>query len=188
MGWTGPVTDINEGQTNMAKSFTGPEFVKALSEGGLREPIVREGMVKPSENDTTSIEFSEGNMCELWTKIPVDMIERVEYVSNIRCQDHQHPLVRLFLKEPPAENKLAGVLSELLRANPRVRGQKTVARAASGWACGCSGTCYDGTGTGATGYGSTIAEAISDCESRLKSTCLDNGGLKTYVGGGCSEA
>ena len=171
----------------MPKSFSGADFVKALSEGSLREPIVKEGMVKPSENDPNSIQFSEGNTCQNWTKIPVEMIERVELLANIRCKDHQHPLVRLYLKEPPGENKVAAVLSELLRDGTRTRSSVAARTATGSWACGCTGTCYDGTGTGATGYGSTIAEAISDCENQLRSTCISNGGLKTYVGGGCSE-
>ncbi len=170
----------------MAMSFTGAEFVKALTEGNLREPIVKQGMVKPSEDDPSSIQFSEGTACQIWTRIPVEMIERVEFVSTIRCQDHQHPLVRLFLKEPPGENKVAGVLSELLRAAPQAR-ERTARAAAAGWACGCSGTCSDGTGTGATGYGSNIGAAISDCESRMRGTCIGHGGLQTYSGGGCSE-
>jgi hypothetical protein len=116
------------------------------------------------------------------------MIEKVEFISTMRCHDHQHPLVRLFLKEPPGENKAATVLSEWPRASSQVRESTAVVRAAAaGWACGCSGTCYDGTGTGATGYGGAIAAAISDCESKLRGTCIGHGGLKTHVGGGCSE-
>jgi hypothetical protein len=99
----------------MAKSFTGTEFIKALAEGSLREPIVKEGMVKPADNDPNAIMFSEGTSCLFWTKIPVEMIEKVEYATTIRCQDHQHPFVRLLLKDPPAENKVATLLAELLR-------------------------------------------------------------------------
>lgn len=172
----------------MPKSFSGADFVKVLSEGSLRDPIIKEGMVKPSEDACDSIQFSEGTTCQIWTKIPVDMIERVEFLSNIQCKDHQHPLVRLFLKEPPGENKAAAVLFELLRHSSPAKSSGTIAKAAAGgWACGCTGTCYDGTATGATGYGSTIGEAISDCEKQLRLTCISSGGLKTYVGGGCSE-
>ena len=100
----------------MAKSFTGVEFIKALSEGSLREPVVKEGIVKPAD-DLKAIFFSEGTSCLFWTKIPVEMIEQVEYITTVRCQDHQHPLIRLFLKEPPSENEVAAVLSELLRTS-----------------------------------------------------------------------
>ena len=58
--------------------------------------------------------------------------------------------------------------------------------AASGWACGCSGQCYNGSGVGATGGGDTIAASISDCESQLRGSC-GLSGLKTYVGDRCIE-
>ena len=52
----------------MAKTFTGADFIKALSEGTLKEPIVREGMAKFSDNDPTALHFSEGTGCTSWTR------------------------------------------------------------------------------------------------------------------------
>ncbi len=41
---------------------------------------------------------------------------------------------------------------------------------------------------GATGYGANIGKAISDCQAQLeKNACINEGGLKTYIGDTCIE-
>jgi hypothetical protein len=99
----------------MAKSFTGAEFLKALSEGSLKEAITAEGIVKLDPNDHHTILFSKNTSCAFWTKLPVEIIEKVDYLTAVHCQDHEYPLVRLHLKEPPADNKLASVFAHLVR-------------------------------------------------------------------------
>ena len=111
----------------MKKLFTGEEFVKALAAGTLRDPILKEGMVKPSETSQDEILFADGMSCQNWTVIPVDMIESVEFIANERCQDHHHPYVRLFLKEPAMENRHAGIFAELLRQRPVQSEHRTAA-------------------------------------------------------------
>lgn len=109
----------------MTKTFTGEEFLKALSEGNLREPIGKTGMVKPAADGTPAIQFAEGTACGQWTTIPAEMIEKVEFLRTVPCRDHQHPLVRLFLKEPPASNPLATVFAELVRNSPQPASRPT---------------------------------------------------------------
>lgn len=99
----------------MAKSFTGEQFAKALSEGTLKESIVRIGMVKPDEGGPSAILFAEGTSCAKWIKIPVDLIDDVELITKISCRDHEHPLVQIRFKEPPKENESARVFAELAR-------------------------------------------------------------------------
>ena len=56
------------------------------------------------------------------------------------------------------------------------------------WACGCSGVCKSSPlMRGATGYGANIGKAISDCQAQLEMTCINEGGLKTYVRDTCIE-
>jgi hypothetical protein len=109
----------------MAKSFTGQEFVKALAEGALRNPVVREGMAKPSEHGVDEIQFSEGRSCLNWTTVPADLIERVEFITEVVCKDHRHPYVRLILKEPESGNRQAGLLAQLLRNSGGQTGAST---------------------------------------------------------------
>src|SRR5438874_2049401 len=101
----------------MSQLFTATDFVKALSEGGLHRSIVREGMVKLIDGDQGAILFSEGTTCQTWVRVPLSLIERVEYRSNVRCQEHEHPFVRLHLKAP-ADNPAAELFANLLLSAP----------------------------------------------------------------------
>jgi hypothetical protein len=98
----------------MSQQFSGAEFIKALGEGGLKEGFIREGMVKQEENDPNAVQFSEGTDCSLWTKIPVGMVEQVEFLRFVSCRDHSHPFVRLHLKAP-GEGSEAAVFAALLK-------------------------------------------------------------------------
>jgi hypothetical protein len=102
----------------MPKSFSGPDLLKALSEGGLRdlrEAIIKEGIVKQDENDPNAILYSESLSSTSWMSIPVEMIEKAEYIKNVHCNGHEHPFVRLHFKEPAQDNKEASVFADLLR-------------------------------------------------------------------------
>src|SRR5262249_16384381 len=98
----------------MPASFTGKEFIDALKKDTLKEPIIKDGMVKQDEKDSTVILFTEGASCDIWTKVPVDLIEKVDHMGTIRCRDHQHPFVRLHFKAP-GNNPVAAVFAELLK-------------------------------------------------------------------------
>jgi hypothetical protein len=99
----------------VARLFSAPEFVKALTEGALNNPIVKEGMVKVEKDDPHALFFSEGTHCYSWARIPFELIEQVEYIATVPCQDHEHPIVRIQLKEPPADNPIARSLAALVR-------------------------------------------------------------------------
>ncbi len=104
----------------MGQEFTGTDFVKALAEGALKNHIVREGLAKQQEKDAKSILFSEGD-CTDWIPIPVKMIEKVEFIRNMPCKDHEHPFVRLHLKSP-VDNPEAEVFSRLLASSSHCLG------------------------------------------------------------------
>lgn len=80
----------------MSTSFSGEDFAKALVEGSLKEPLVLFGMVKSSE-DPKVVLFSLGTSCQQWTSIPIEMVNKVEWLGKISCRDHTHDLVLLFL-------------------------------------------------------------------------------------------
>jgi hypothetical protein len=110
----------------MPRSFSGPEFLKALIEGTLKPSLFRVGMVKPCDQDAYALMFAEGASCEHWVKIPLDMIESIEHLGDAPCVDHQHPRVRLHLKDAPPESREAAVYASLLRLS-------TANRAAEAW-------------------------------------------------------
>jgi hypothetical protein len=98
----------------MSKSFSGAEFIKALADGSLKPPIILDGVAKLAENDPHAILFSQGTSCAFWTRITVEMIDTVDLITLVRCDHHEHPFVRIRLKEA-ANNPAAAVLADLLR-------------------------------------------------------------------------
>lgn len=106
----------------MVQEFTAAAFAEALAAGTLKEPIIREGIAKQSDKDTDSILFSEGLDCTHWIQVPTKIIEKVEFLHNVPCKDHEHPYVRIHLKSP-SDNPEAEVFSDLLRGSTRRHSQ-----------------------------------------------------------------
>ena len=97
------------------KSFAPAEFVKALRTGFPSDPVVIEGIVKESDGED-SLQFSFASDCNKWVKIPVELLDgQVEYRGTAPCRDHEHPRVRLTLKEPEGSNPASRAFFELLR-------------------------------------------------------------------------
>jgi hypothetical protein len=102
----------------MSRTFSGTEFVAALAAGPLKRQIVKVGMVKPDDSPD-AIQFAEGTNCSGWSKIPVQFIETVEFIGNVTCKDHEHPLIALELADPTSDE--AAVFADLLRNTARQR-------------------------------------------------------------------
>jgi len=99
----------------MSSTFTGPDFLKALKEGDFKPSLFRIGMVKPCDDDHNAMMFAEGNSCKRWVKVPLDMIASIDHLGESPCLDHQHPRVRLHLKDSPTLSREAEVFANLLR-------------------------------------------------------------------------
>jgi hypothetical protein len=103
------------------------EFIQRLSANDLpdNDAVTIAGIVKHDAGTTEVIQFSASMSCERWLTIPASMIENVTHLRNAKCKDHQHPLVKIRLKQPDAARTdlafLLGLVSEL---------QSTVARLA----------------------------------------------------------
>lgn len=96
----------------MKTTFTGDEFVKALSEGGLQKPLMLTGMVKKSE-DPTVILFAPGTLCRNWVPIKASCIEEVKWLGNVSCRDHSHEYVSIHIKDVGAAE--ATLFADLLK-------------------------------------------------------------------------
>jgi hypothetical protein len=103
------------------KLYKPDDFMKALAEGSLVEPIIRVGMVKLDPNDQHAFLFSEGGSCGSWLKVPVEVVENIEFLGTRPCRDDEHPFVRVRLKDPPKDKTLATFFAGLARrvAPPR---------------------------------------------------------------------
>jgi hypothetical protein len=100
----------------MTHTYAVGEFLKKLNDGALRAPLISEGFAKPIEGNREAFLFSPGTSCEGWTKIPAEIVETVEFLGELPCRDHSHPLVRIHFKEPPPNDPFAAAFSSLLRA------------------------------------------------------------------------
>jgi hypothetical protein len=92
-----------------------------MAEGSLTTGIEMLRLAKQDEEDDNVILLSSPPNCESWTKVRVDTIAQLRVVvPNFRCQDHEHPLILLRLKEPETgvKDQLAGLVSELLKPQP----------------------------------------------------------------------
>ncbi len=101
----------------MTDTYNAEEFLKRLTEGSLRTPLICEGFAKPADGSYDAFLFSQGTSCKNWTKIPCEAVEEVEFLSEHSCRDHSHPLVRMHFKESSANEPFAAVFSSLLRAS-----------------------------------------------------------------------
>ncbi len=81
----------------MKTTFTGDEFVKALSEGNLKRPLILTGMVKKSDEPNVIL-FTPGTFCQNWVPIKASCIDEVKWLGNVSCRDHSHEYVSIDLK------------------------------------------------------------------------------------------
>jgi hypothetical protein len=99
-----PVSPSWRAQTvNGSPSYTPYEFLDSLKRDEIRRPLVLYGMVKPAEDDDEYLLFAQGPICANWTRIRLTSIESVEFLNFVPCDDHTHPLVVLYLKQPETD-------------------------------------------------------------------------------------
>lgn len=70
------------------------------------------GMVKEDTDDPTTILFSGGPTCAEWVKIPEGVVRDYELIRVVRCGDHEHPLVHLYLRDPATPEERAYLLAD----------------------------------------------------------------------------
>jgi hypothetical protein len=98
----------------MANEYSAEEFAKVLAAGKLKLPLLRAGMTK-THDDASKIWFAPGG-CGTWIALPLSVIEKVTFLQNVRCEDHEHPLVLMQFREPDAHNEAAQAFAELARS------------------------------------------------------------------------
>jgi hypothetical protein len=97
------------------RSYEPAEFASRLASNVLEEPVglALHGLVKADENDSHVLLFSTSLSCETWIPIPVSLISSIRHIRNVRCKDHQHPLVRIDLAQPNKEDVSAVLFMRL---------------------------------------------------------------------------
>ena len=112
------MSDMSQNETRL---LTTAEFVEQLKQDKLARPIPESfgvlGMVKKSEGQEQTIEFAPGMKCSGWVTTPTELIESVELIQTVPCDDHSHPLVKLNLKTPRTpEGKLLFAILDGMRS------------------------------------------------------------------------
>jgi len=179
----------------MSQSFSAENFLKTLSEGNLKDALILQGLVKQSVSDPSILLFSEGAGCTIWVPVPIDIIDRVEYLGVTPCRDHTHPLVRLHFKIPPATNREASVFAELLKIRataPSLPATIThgIARRFSrqmtgNWYCEKHAHCGDGSFQTGSSVSADKNIAEAEAEQEARDSCSNRGGVLSVGGGYC---
>lgn len=95
-------------------SFSAAEFIAKLREDHFAStPLTATGLVTISEDDDSALLFAYGTDCSNWIKVPVQMIDSVQFLRVIPCKDHNHPLVTLIFRSPQSSE--AQTLAALAR-------------------------------------------------------------------------
>ena len=84
------------------RTYNSEEFLSKLSANNLPDPkeVVVVGMVKSIEESASVISFTRSLSCESWFSLPIEIVESFTHLTSIRCQEHEHPLVRVKFKGP----------------------------------------------------------------------------------------
>jgi len=111
-------------------TLSGEQLVDRLREHG--ETIIFTGMVKQADSDD-EIMFARGTECQHWITIPREYVERADVLGLVPCHDHDHHLVRLYLKRPQStEARVFADLAQLHRAAPAAAQAAAVRPAVAG--------------------------------------------------------
>ena len=89
------------------RSYSPDEFRTRLASNELPavgEPVLH-GLARTTDGSTSTIEFSTSRSCDDWLTVPTDLIESIDHLGTVKCQDHTHPLVRLQLQRPDPERQ-----------------------------------------------------------------------------------
>ena len=105
--------------------FTGSELEDALKNNEIAQSnIYIVCMVKKSDNsDYVSISCTN---CDDWIELPTDIIESAVRIGQSNCNDHSHPIMKVFLKEGKKLHvkALMGLVSHLT-GSPRISDPRT---------------------------------------------------------------
>jgi hypothetical protein len=84
------------------RSYNPAEFLSKLSVNELPDPteVTIVGLARSDERFPSAIHFTTSLSCDKWLSIPIEIIESIDHLKTITCNDHQHPLVKIKFKRP----------------------------------------------------------------------------------------
>ena len=88
---------------SISSTLSPSEFFAKLDRNELASRFVLSGLIKGPDGGGSYVLFAFGTQCAVWRRIPLSIIEGIEYLTTIPCRDHSHPLVNISLKQPQSE-------------------------------------------------------------------------------------
>jgi hypothetical protein len=106
-------------------SFSPAEFISKLRDNQFAsDAFALTGVVTVSNDDDSALLFAFGTECANWVKIPIQMIDTVQFLRVVPCKDHNHPLVTLIFRSPQsveAQAVIALAKAAISSSNPQQR-------------------------------------------------------------------
>lgn len=90
---------------NKQMVYSPQDFLERLINDDFRRPLIITGMIKKAENSDQFL-FTIGTSCANWRKVPLNIIDNIEVLNFVPCNDHAHPMVKMTFKEPESEESL----------------------------------------------------------------------------------
>ena len=84
------------------RSYDPAEFLSKLASNELQtsREVALYGLVRANEGSSSTIAFSSSPSCDDWLTVPLDLVESIEHLTTMKCQDHEHPVGRLRFRRP----------------------------------------------------------------------------------------
>jgi hypothetical protein len=81
------------------------EFASRLASGDLPDPsqLTVVGLARTIEDSASVIGFTRSPNCQHWLSLPTDVVSSIRHLANMRCAEHEHPVVELTFKPPSKE-------------------------------------------------------------------------------------
>ena len=89
-----------------ANQFRARDFLNTLHAGSLPLILQYTGLMKADEGSADTLLFSM-NSCQSWIQLHHDAIESIEYLGMAGCNDHEHAMVTIEVKQPTTPEGLA---------------------------------------------------------------------------------
>lgn len=86
----------------LMRTYEPAEFSSLLSSDDLPNPeeLSVVGMVKAVDGSSSTIEFTNSLSCENWLVLPIDIVDSFTHLRDMKCSDHEHPVVKVKFKRP----------------------------------------------------------------------------------------
>ncbi|MFF1405154.1 hypothetical protein [Streptomyces sp. NPDC058294] len=86
-----------------SEAYSPQEFFQKLGSNGLASPVTLTGLIKEVPDEDGYASFTVGTKCTNWRRVPLELIESIEHLKSVPCDEHTHPLVKLVLKVSQSE-------------------------------------------------------------------------------------